>query len=470
MIRPTLIVLLITIFSYAIKAQDLYPYRMKSGKFGFANKKMELIIPPQFDYAQCFKFGLAGVKLNGKYGAIDKTGKLIVPYKYDQISISENYITVRIGNAYGFLKKDGTIMTPVKYYSVDGFDEYGVCKVFAKMSHPDRINLKGKELVPKEYYLNDYLNGFLLVENRTTLKQGIIGRDGNFIVPANQDKIEIVDTNFFKMTQGKAISFFPLKPELQKAAEALARLYNEFKVSETYYYEGLISYKILDKMALVNLNLEPLTDEKYHTVKPFKNGWWYFILPNSFNHGILDQKGTEILPGTYDQIEWYSNAPLIRVRKKDKWGAINEKFETVIPFEYSWIKGGYSNLFVHAKKGEKWLVINNDGKIIGEYDKEPFHRDDRGYYEIWNPVDKSHTRYNHKGEELPDKFSSKMFNSKSVLVATKEGWRIMDLNGNYLNNSVYQEPYSFLTPGVYELYLGDKYIYIDEDGNEYYEK
>lgn len=469
MIRSTFLFLLITACFY-FKAQELYPYRMKSGKFGFANNKFELIIPPQFDYAQCFQGNFAPVRQGTKYGVIDKTAKLIVPYKYDQIDVMDDYLRVRLGNAYGFLNLDGTVITPVKYYSVDGFGDDGICNVFARTSHPDCINRKGKELVPKEYYKLDRVEGHILVENRTTLKQGIIGVEGTFLVAADFDKIEIIDSTFFKMTKGGKITFFPRKPELQKAAEALARLYNEFNVTETYYYDGLISYKILDKMALVNLDLEPLTDEKYHTLKPFKKGLWYFITPNNFLHGVLDKYGKEILPPTYDQLEWYEDAPLIRVRKKDKWGAINDRFETIIPFEYSWIKGAGSVLFVHAQKGNNWFVINNEGKIIGEYDKEPFHRDDLGYYEIWNPSDKSYTRYNLNGELLPDKSKSKLFNTRSNLVLTEEGWRITDKNGKYLNNSIYRDPYTFITPGVFELYLGDLYIYIDEDGNEYYEK
>jgi hypothetical protein len=443
---------------------------MKSGKFGFANNKFEIVIPPQFDFANCFKGDYAAVMLNNKYGMIDRTGKLVIPYKYDYIEVMGDYVKVQLGNAYGFLNLDGTVITPVKYYSVDDFGDDGICNVFASISHPDCINRKGKELVPKEYYKLDRVDGFILVENRTTSKKGVIGVEGNFVVPPKYDEIEVIDSTFFKMKMGELITFFPRKPELKKAAESLSRLYNEFHAVETYYYDGLISYKILDKMALVNLDLEPLTDEKYHTVKPFKKGLWYFITPNDYLYGILDKTGKEILPAKYNQMEWDENAPLIRARIQNKWGAINDRFETVIPFEYSWVKGCGSNLFVHAQKGDKWLVINNEGRIIGEYDKEPFHRDNLGYYEIWNPSSKSYTRYNKDGELLADNFKSILINTRSNLVLTEEGWRITDKNGKFLNNSIYREPYSFITPGVYEVYLGDLYIFIDEDGNEYYEK
>ncbi|MEE8043841.1 MAG: WG repeat-containing protein [Thermodesulfobacteriota bacterium] len=47
-------------------------------KWGFVNKKGEIVIEPQFENAVSFSGGLAIVELGGgKWGYIDKKGKLV---------------------------------------------------------------------------------------------------------------------------------------------------------------------------------------------------------------------------------------------------------------------------------------------------------------------------------------------------------------------------------------------------------
>ena len=54
-------------------------------KYGFVNRRGEMVIPTQFDHAQRFKNGRAVVQLNGKKGLIDTTGKIVVPIKFDEL-------------------------------------------------------------------------------------------------------------------------------------------------------------------------------------------------------------------------------------------------------------------------------------------------------------------------------------------------------------------------------------------------
>jgi len=446
---------------------QLYPFLAKTGKYGFANKEMKLVIPSNFDYAMPFIDGFAPVKIGMKYGVINEEAKIIVPYKYDQIDIVGNFFRVRIGNVYGFFKKDGAILTPIKYYSVDSFLPDGLCRVFANTSHPNCINSQGKELIPAEYYFYDKVNDFLLVENRTTKKKGVINAKGEFVITANCDNIEIVDSSFFKLTYNKSITFFPRKSELENAAKMLTKLVKEFPVKDEIYYNGCIAYKSVDRMGLLNENLEPLTDEKYYKLEPFKNGLWLYMLPNSYKIGIMNNKGEEIVPAIYDQIESSDFTNFIRARINDKWGAINEKFEDVVPFDFKYIVGG-GKYFVHAKKESKWLIINVLNEIVGEFDREPIHNDFFNCFVVWDG--KTNNTYDLNGKLILQNHGSILRNSKSMMIYINNEWKLTDFIGQPLNNSVYKEPYSFLTPGVFEAYLGEKYIYIDEDGNEYYER
>lgn len=55
------------------------------GKWGFVNKKGEIVINPEFDYVFNFSEGIAAVRLGDKYGFMDTVGTLIVPCEYDKV-------------------------------------------------------------------------------------------------------------------------------------------------------------------------------------------------------------------------------------------------------------------------------------------------------------------------------------------------------------------------------------------------
>lgn len=68
-----------------------------SGKFGFMNEKLKIIIPPQFTFAHPFEYGFSKVCMKcvekkakgsehgymdgGEWSVIDKTGKVVKPCK-----------------------------------------------------------------------------------------------------------------------------------------------------------------------------------------------------------------------------------------------------------------------------------------------------------------------------------------------------------------------------------------------------
>ena len=55
---------------------------LSHGKYGFADKMGNLVIPPQFDQALGFSEGVAAVKIDGRYGYIDKTGEWVIEPQY----------------------------------------------------------------------------------------------------------------------------------------------------------------------------------------------------------------------------------------------------------------------------------------------------------------------------------------------------------------------------------------------------
>lgn len=54
-----------------------------NNRYGYINKKGDLVIPFNYDKAKPFENGFAYVEKNGKSGYIDKNGKIVVPLEYD---------------------------------------------------------------------------------------------------------------------------------------------------------------------------------------------------------------------------------------------------------------------------------------------------------------------------------------------------------------------------------------------------
>lgn len=48
------------------------------------------IVPGTYDFARCFRDGLAAVYKDGKAGYIDATGKLVIPYIFEEATSCYN--------------------------------------------------------------------------------------------------------------------------------------------------------------------------------------------------------------------------------------------------------------------------------------------------------------------------------------------------------------------------------------------
>src|SRR5690606_14630462 len=71
--------------------EALYPYRDKEGRFGYADKNLQIHIEPQYKTASLFTeqgFAVVTDSLN-KTGVIDKNNRVVIPLDYDRIDLSE---------------------------------------------------------------------------------------------------------------------------------------------------------------------------------------------------------------------------------------------------------------------------------------------------------------------------------------------------------------------------------------------
>ena len=74
-------------------------------------KKWEIIIPSQFDFALPFSEGLACVKIGTEYGYILHNGSFAIEPKYNEAwSFKEELAAVRINDKCGYINREGNIV------------------------------------------------------------------------------------------------------------------------------------------------------------------------------------------------------------------------------------------------------------------------------------------------------------------------------------------------------------------------
>ena len=105
------------------KSEELTPFQ-QDGKWGYVDRKHDLLIPPEFEYAEFFKEGVARVKRDGKWGIIKQDATMSVPFIYDEISAWDEVLSAR--NVYrdgkeGYINSDGEEFIPVIYDEIIRF-------------------------------------------------------------------------------------------------------------------------------------------------------------------------------------------------------------------------------------------------------------------------------------------------------------------------------------------------------------
>jgi hypothetical protein len=198
----------------------------KAGKFGFIDKKGQLVVPAQFDLARPFYHGLAAVKIccgvssssndqwgfighDGKYvinpqfqavgdfisnlapakvgdkwGLVDKSGKLVVQPTFTYLfNFSESLATASDGERWGFIGKDGKFVITPQFEAAGIFRE-GLAGVRSggKAGYIDRT---GKMVINPQFdSATNFRHGFAIVT--VGGKSAIIDKEGKFLLNPGQ--------------------------------------------------------------------------------------------------------------------------------------------------------------------------------------------------------------------------------------------------------------------------------------------
>lgn len=111
---PILLLFLSTIMS----AQEVILPFYNNGKWGFMNKRKEIIVCPNYEeaYPPIYGSNLSRIKMKGKYGFIDHNGKLVISAKYEAATDFNYGLSTVIKNGKQYkIQTNGKKFTGINY-------------------------------------------------------------------------------------------------------------------------------------------------------------------------------------------------------------------------------------------------------------------------------------------------------------------------------------------------------------------
>lgn len=143
-----------------------------ANKYGFINRELKEVIPPQYDSVTSFKYihsrglgeeYLSIVSLNNQYGLIDNNHNRLIPIENDSLIFDRctGLIIACLNGQYGIFAvsaKEVKQITPFKYHNITSFsnDMAGVCVKTSTFGLFEKekwgfLDITGKEIIPPQF-------------------------------------------------------------------------------------------------------------------------------------------------------------------------------------------------------------------------------------------------------------------------------------------------------------------------------
>jgi len=358
----------------------------------------EVIIPPIFQMVGDHE-GLQhymSAQLDNRWGVINAEGEVVLPFEYVHIRVYGDYGVAMVmsdDRSYAGIVElyTGRKIVPFGLYHTIFYQSGGIAQVSRRYGLPPNhrnvrgyINIvTGEEIIPLTY--SGYGDGVSHISIGDTIAVsrdglwGIIDHTGAYILPPTHDWIGWSVNGFAE--------FSTIDPISQNRYVGILNMKTGETIVPAIYQGSFFAGENIvlmrggelgshDNNVLINLETGQQFTFPYNIgdciqhcgpIPPqFVNGisivhvvdfdsYWSRI------YGLADNQGREILPPTYDFMDWLPGGLLV-VRKDEKWGIIDRNGQIVLPLIYCEIEtalgGRNPNDNISAiRLGGEWVQI-----------------------------------------------------------------------------------------------------------------
>src|SRR5690554_6370261 len=281
----------------------------------------------------------------------------------------------------GLVDSLGNVILPAEYGSIRVTDD-GKFVVATKQ--------KGYRYVQRDGFsggVNEYPN----------YKYGVLDANLNTVLPFIYNNIDTYQKPYYVYHEEKGTAIFDddfieLFPFKYKFVRYITQPYNGYLYTTKEGFSGLVGIKgkhiieekpfyirpISKNLFAVNVKNNRyntksfyLMDEDLNKVQDFTFDSFRFITPeiilfNDRKSGLMDTKGTVILPAEYNSIVYYEENKvfIVKISQYGATGMLDKDLKTIIPIEYDEIKAGKNSDLFLISKDKKHGFVNAKGKIV----------------------------------------------------------------------------------------------------------
>ena len=293
-------------------------------KYGYINKKGEIVIPYQYKSANRFSEGLAAVRENGKWGVINKEGKMVIKPQFSAwiYNFEDGIATIKDGGKYKYIDKKGELLCEADFDEVYPFNGEiaEVRKKVSKFCWGGFLLTAAMGSIVDHPAPNTSVRRIEIDQNDLTTqkqKRGYIDKKGDFVVSTKNDQVD-------------------------------------------KFHEGIVRVVTDGKSGYMNIKGEYIIPAQYDAILGFSEG--VVGASKDKKWGYVDLKGNEVIPFKYDMVSDFSEG-LAAVRVLDKWACINKEGTQIVRLKYNAING-FSEGVTTARINNAWVILDTAGNTI----------------------------------------------------------------------------------------------------------
>lgn len=334
-----LIVMLVTLTGCGNKEDENKEENSKQNESTTDVGKLDL----ELEELREFSENLIAVKLNGKWGYMDKKGNIVIDCLYDSATeFSEGLVAVEKDGKYGYINNKGDVVVDFKYRTANSF-EFGYA-VIRDGSYYGVIDKEGNEIIaPNKYMANIIVvsYGLFFVDGAYTGENNggydIIDKNENVIIDSIADSGKCSD-GLIAVKQIANGDANPMKNGKWAYIDEKGNIVIDYTYDHTGPFVDGVAGVVKDgKIGYINKKGEYVIEAKY----PYKDT----TILRDYSCGLVkvydtdktiffDKEGKEVFTIEPNVARDFSDDMAI-VEKNDKVGYINKKGELVIDYKYS---------------------------------------------------------------------------------------------------------------------------------------
>jgi hypothetical protein len=287
---------------------DGLTYALKDSLYGYFDKSGSLRIEERFEEAFSFNKGVAKVQVDGKQAYIDVYGTYVVEPKYEKVRFFTDSLVVYLEQ--GKVGIADIYLCPIDSIQYDFIgelnDDLAIVSSDRKVGYIDSTGKLVIEMVYDEFP-NFMERGVVKASMAIASKKGkygVIGKDGNQILPFRYLKIGQISA-LTAFTKGKGWGFFDLAYDI--------KIKPSFDYAESFREEFAIVQKD-NKWGVIDTSGVEIIPTEYETVDRMLD--FAFIVTDSNKAGLIDVCGYELIPIVYNQIRYVKEDVLLLLKDK----------------------------------------------------------------------------------------------------------------------------------------------------------